>query len=58
MKGTQVQSLAQEESTCLGATKAVSGNYLSPCAATTEAGAPGACAVKQEKPSKLEAHTP
>ena len=36
----------------------MSGNYLSPRAATTEAGARGTCALKQEKPSKLEAHTP
>ena len=36
----------------------MSGNYLSPCAAATEARARGTRALKQEKPSKLEAHTP
>ena len=37
MKGTQVQSLVWEDSTCLGTTKPMCHNYLSPCATTTEA---------------------
>ena len=33
-------------------------NYWSPCAATTEAHVPRACALQQEKPPQWEAHAP
>ena len=36
MQGTQIQSLVQEDSTFLGAVKALCHNYRSPQAATTE----------------------
>ena len=42
MQGTGVQSLVQEDPTCLGATKAVCQIYW--------AQAPTACALQQEKP--------
>ena len=60
MQGTQVQSLIQEDLTGSGATEPVCHNYLAcnsraqepqplnPCAVTTEALAPRACALQQE----------
>ena len=47
MLGTWVQSLVQADSTCLGPTKPM--QLLSPCAVTTEARVPRACALQQEK---------
>ena len=47
MQGTRVRSLVQEDPTCHGATKP---QLLSPHAATTEARAPRARALQQEKP--------
>ena len=44
MQGTQVRSWAQEDSTRT--------EQLSPCPTTTEAHAPGAHALQQEKPQK------
>ena len=60
MQGTQVRALVQEDPTCHGAAKpvrhnywacaleAASHNYWSPCATTTEACAPRACALQRE----------
>ena len=47
IQGAWFQSLIQEESTCHRATK--------PCATTTEAHMPKACAPQQEKPLQKEA---
>ena len=67
MQGTRVRDLVWEDPTCRGATKPVrhnywactlepaSHNYWSPHAITTEACAPRACALQQEKPSEWEA---
>ena len=61
MQGTQVWSLIQEDSTCCGATKPVSGNYWD-CAlghwatATVNPSCPSAFALQQEKPLPWEAH--
>ena len=52
MQGTQVQSLAQDDPTCY---KAHVPQLLSPCAATSEACIPRACALQQEKPRQWEA---
>ena len=54
MMGAWVWSLVQEDSTRRGAPNPV--QLLSPNAATTESHAPRACALKQEKPLKWEAH--
>ena len=56
MQGTWVRALGQEDSTCRGATKTMSRNYWSPRATTTEACAPTAHALQQEKPLQWEAH--
>ena len=70
MQGTWVQALVREDPTCRGATKPVRHNYwacalelrepqlLSPRAATTEARAPRARALQQEKPLLWEACAP
>ena len=70
MQGTRVWALVREDPTCRGATKPVrhnywactlepaSHNYWSPCATTTEARAPRACALQQEKPQQWEACAP
>ena len=47
---TWVQSLAHEDSTCCGATKAHEPQLQSPCVTTPEAHVPRACAPQQEKP--------
>ena len=69
MQGTQVQALLREDPTCCGATEPVHHNYWacalepvshkywSPHATTTEARAPRACALQQEKPPQREAYT-
>ena len=58
MQGTPVGSLAQEASTCCGATKPCSAItqpvLYSPEAAATEACVPRACALQQEKTPKWE----
>ena len=48
VQGTQVQSLVWEDHTAM--------EQLTPCATTTEARAPKACAPQQEKPPQREAH--
>ena len=48
MQGTRVQSLVWEDPTCLGASAP---QLLRPHAATTEARAPRARALQQEKPA-------
>ena len=65
VQGTRVRALVQEDPTCCRATKPVHHNYwacvpllLSPCATTTEACAPRARALQQEKPLQWEAHAP
>ena len=62
MQGTQFRALVWEDPTCRGATKSVHHNYwarkpqlLSPRATTTEAHAPRAHALQQEKPLQWEA---
>ena len=62
VQGTQVQALVREDPTCCRATKPVRHNYracepqlLSPHATTTEARAPRARALQQEKPLQWEA---
>ena len=57
MQGTQVQALVRENPTCHGANKSMHHDYrackpqlLSPCATPTEARAPRARALQQEKP--------
>ena len=67
MQGTRLRALVQEDPTCRGATKPgrhnywaralepASHNYWSLCATTTEARAPRACALQQEKPLQWEA---
>ena len=64
MQGTRVRALVWEDPTCRGATKPVRHNYracepqlLSPRATTTEARAPRARALQQEKPLQREART-
>ena len=63
MQGTRVWSLVWEDPTCRGPTEPKSHNYwahkpqlLSPHATTTEARAPRARALQQEKPPQWEAH--
>ena len=65
MQETWVQSLVWEDSIRRGASKSVHHNFqacasqlLSPCAVTTEACAPRARALQQEKPLQWEAHAP
>ena len=70
VQGTRVRPLVWEDPTCRGAAKPmhhnywgctlepVSHNYWSPCATTTEARAPTARALQQEKPLWWEAHAP
>ena len=55
MQGTWVRALVWEDSTCRGATKPMCCNYwacesqlLCPCATTTEAHVPKACALQRE----------
>ena len=61
MPGTRVRALVGEDPTCCGATKCVPQLLIlhsttrepqlrSPCATTTEARVPRACALQQEKP--------
>ena len=54
IQGTQVRALIQEGPTCRRATKPVHHNYWSPRITTTEAHAPRACALQQEKPPQWE----
>ena len=70
VQGTWVRALVREDPTCCRATKPVrhnywacalepmSHNYWSPCATTTEARVPRACALQQEKPPQWEACAP
>ena len=57
MQGTLVQSLAWEDPTCHEATKPVHHNYRVHTT-TTEAPAPGASALQQEKPPQWDALAP
>ena len=50
VQGSWVQSLVGEDPTCLRVSKACAPQLLSPCAATTEARVPTACALQQENP--------
>ena len=62
MQEMWVQFLCQEDPTCCGAvpqlislsSRAQELQLLTPCAATTKAPAPRACALQQEKPVQLE----
>ena len=69
MQGTRVRALVREDPTCHGATKPVRHNYWacalghepqlpSPWDTTTEAHAPRARALQQEKPPQWEAREP
>ena len=71
VQGTRLRALVREDPTCRGATKPVHHTYwastastackphlLSPCATTTEACAPRARALQQEKPPQWEARAP
>ena len=70
MQGTRVWALVWEDPTYRRATKPVCHNYwactlepvesqlLSPCTTTTEARAPRAHALQQEKPPQWEARAP
>ena len=64
MQGTRVRALLREDPTCHGATKlslrsrARQPQLLSPSATTTEAHAPRARALQQEKPPQWEARAP
>ena len=70
MQETRVRALVREDPTCRGVTKPVhhnywacalgsaSHNYWSPCATTTGARVPRACAPQQEKPPQGEARAP
>ena len=57
MQGTQLQSLDQEDSTWLRATKLVHPQLPSLCASTSEANVPRACAPKQREPLRGEGCT-
>ena len=56
MQGTQVATLAWEDSTCHSANKGPYITTTEPRVETTEACAPTACALQQEKPPQWEAH--
>ena len=70
MQGTRIRALVREDPTCRRAAKPVrhnywacaleptSHNYWSPRATTTEARAPRARALQQEKPPRWEARAP
>ena len=58
LKGTQVQFLVQEDSTCHGATELRGPELLSPHTTTAEAWVTRACALQQVKPPQWETWAP